>query len=385
MYVTAGTTLVAIDIEAGVGAWTATLPAEGVLAPALGDDRVFVATTDGYLVAVDRETGDRSWKQGVGGSPGGPTAANGTVYAGNSDGRLFAFDASTGDVEWSRELDTYFPVDSEPFWRPTPAIDDQYLYVNVSVDNANPSVLFALDPETGSTEWEYSQEGDRIDAPAVNDEYVCITGPTTVTILSKTAGIQQWEYEYDAARRPTMPAALGDEIVAVIDDPTVRGAARCTAFDINTGEPRWDFTYENATAPGGVTIAGDTVYYTAITGSRSAEVFGLGKADGLKQFQHSAANSPIDFGPIPLENALLIPLGTKVACLGDGSQISGDDGGNSESNDVPLETEDTGGGTGSGGSAVETDGDSGGLGVFEVISTIITLIATLVGIFQLKS
>lgn len=85
------------------------VPNRGV---ALWNDKVYVATLDGYLVAVDRETGDEVWKvDTINRSPpytvtGAPRIINGNVIIGNGGaeygvrGYVSAYDAETGEFIW---------------------------------------------------------------------------------------------------------------------------------------------------------------------------------------------------------------------------------------------------------------------------------------------
>jgi eukaryotic-like serine/threonine-protein kinase len=64
--------------------------------------RVYVASMDGTLTALDRSTGGVLWSVDTGGGVGdAPAAANGLIYVGN-DAALLALDAETGQLVWSR-------------------------------------------------------------------------------------------------------------------------------------------------------------------------------------------------------------------------------------------------------------------------------------------
>jgi hypothetical protein len=61
----------------------------------VADGTVFVGSNDGYLYAVDADSGAQRWRAETGGSIfSSPTVADGTVYVGSCDGNLYAIHAS---------------------------------------------------------------------------------------------------------------------------------------------------------------------------------------------------------------------------------------------------------------------------------------------------
>lgn len=98
--------------HAGQRIWTTDLgsPIEGT--PRLGGSRVFLGTTSGELVALDRATGKVLWRHETGGKIiGGPNVIDRdgslAVLAGSYDKALHCLDAATGGVRWTRPTDNY--------------------------------------------------------------------------------------------------------------------------------------------------------------------------------------------------------------------------------------------------------------------------------------
>lgn len=385
VYVAAGSRLVAIDYKAGTGTWSSSLSAPPVLSPAVGSGFVFVTTEDGNLAAFDRDSGEQQWRKGIGGRLGAPTVSDGVVYAGNHEGRLLAFEAESGDVVWSRNLDTAILVDDgNVLKRPTPAVTDGTAYVNVSVNNAYASKLVAVNAGDGETEWEYGTSADRIFPPAVNDEYLCVTTPGKIELLSRVGGVAQWTHEpdgYTYGKGPSYPAALGDESVAVVDHPD---PVRCKVLEIADGSKRWEYT-AGGTVPGGVSLSDDSVHFTAITGGTTAKVLSLGKENGLEEFSRGISNSPVDFGPIPLPGGLIVPDGGKIRYLGDGSEMQENDSGTDDSVTVEVRTDRSSAGPSPRDDSTREGSGSGGIDIVSIASTLVTIAATIVGILQLRS
>ena len=69
--------------------------------PAATADKVFIATADGIVHAVDAASGVKIWTRQFSGNPfyGSPVVANGVVYVASTK-QIFALDASTGGLLW---------------------------------------------------------------------------------------------------------------------------------------------------------------------------------------------------------------------------------------------------------------------------------------------
>jgi hypothetical protein len=66
--------------------------------------RLFIASSEGYLYALDAERGVVAWRSSVGMTISRPaTAVAGRVYVGSAEPMLHAFDAETGDEVWAVE------------------------------------------------------------------------------------------------------------------------------------------------------------------------------------------------------------------------------------------------------------------------------------------
>ena len=75
-------------------------------APVVAKEIVYVASTTGRLLALDKATGETIWEYDTAGSiSGSPSVAGETIYIGDSLGRLYALDALSGEPLWE------FPAD----------------------------------------------------------------------------------------------------------------------------------------------------------------------------------------------------------------------------------------------------------------------------------
>lgn len=108
---TGGGKLHLFDLESGAESWTVTLsgPVHGSMA--YGNDRLFVATADEALHALDPGTGKILWtyrRPAFGGTSirggGNPSIVAGRVWMGFSDGTLVALDPNDGSVQWEKQF-----------------------------------------------------------------------------------------------------------------------------------------------------------------------------------------------------------------------------------------------------------------------------------------
>jgi outer membrane protein assembly factor BamB len=125
------------------------------LAPAYADGKLYVASVDGKLAALDASTGKTIWRDdtrtrgwfGFGHKrypdalyAGGPAVSGDLLVVGTLDGHVYGMDAATGKQRWAAE------VSDEVVSRPT--IDNGVVYART-----NDGRIYALDAATGERKW----------------------------------------------------------------------------------------------------------------------------------------------------------------------------------------------------------------------------------------
>lgn len=110
--------------------------------PAVADGRVFLASRDGSLTALNAATGARLWSTRLGNAPisAGVTAAAGSVFTGNTAGSIFAFDPDSGGARWQQKVGG--PILAEPEY------GEGLVYVG-----AADGYLYGLNAYSGEIEW----------------------------------------------------------------------------------------------------------------------------------------------------------------------------------------------------------------------------------------
>lgn len=212
--------------------------------PTVADGVVYLGSTDGYIYAVNADTGKERWRFNVGGvihssiaisadtvyvgsrnhtiyalnttngsarrrwhfKTGGPissspTIADGTVYIGSDDGALYALNRHTGTERWRFETeDAIFS---------SPAVSSNTVYIG-SYD----STLYALNADDGSVEWRFKTDGPIGSSPAVADETVFI-GSSDGRIYALTAAEGKERWRFDTGSRITASPAVAHGLVYV--------------------------------------------------------------------------------------------------------------------------------------------------------------------------
>jgi outer membrane protein assembly factor BamB len=115
-------------------------------APTVVDGKLYIASSDGFVNAVDTETGKEIWRFETGSSTSpSPTVAEGKVFIGqtyNSYGEYFALDKDTGEPVWStKELGSVW-------------IGAAYANGKLFLGDMNGN-FFAIDPNNGKKLWNY--------------------------------------------------------------------------------------------------------------------------------------------------------------------------------------------------------------------------------------
>ena len=116
--------------------------------------RVFVASSNGNLYALDATTLTQIWKLPTGNKIWStPAVDNGTVFVGSFDKKVYAVNEVTGNKKWS--FSTQGAIIA------TPVIDNGTVYI-ASFDRH----IYALDEATGSVKWQYPASGQSGNTPS---------------------------------------------------------------------------------------------------------------------------------------------------------------------------------------------------------------------------
>jgi len=182
--------------------------------PIVVDGTLYGSSDSENLYAIDTDSGELEWSYESGlpraekHKSGHPTYHNGNVYVAYGtawadedhefDGIVAALDAANGEVVWSRTFDDEDFIGS-------PVVANDLVYVGSRWGS-----LYALDVETGETEWQRGG-GIRRGLPANSGESLVAVIDENIMRLDATSGDQQWEYNTNDPVQSS-PAVDGDKV-----------------------------------------------------------------------------------------------------------------------------------------------------------------------------
>ena len=205
------------------------------------DGAIYLVSTDGYVHAVDAETGHLLWKHWTNDDLFHPATALGDMLCLGSGAHVYALKAATGELLWSREMDLAV------YHSPVVAQDAVYI-------SSYTGPMYAIDARTGEEIWKYEREPgpsaktsdlgtvefERFSPPAVVEGKVYIgTESGYVLALNASSGKVMWQFE--AASRVVLPPVIGAGIVYA--GGSFGGLLQ--ALDSSSGELVWQYNPGN--------------------------------------------------------------------------------------------------------------------------------------------
>ncbi|MCL4117983.1 UNVERIFIED_CONTAM: hypothetical protein GTU68_001868 [Idotea baltica] len=218
------------------------------LTPVYAYQKVYVASRDGLVKALDPENGKTIWEQDLEQDisarlSGGLTLTYGKVFIGSENGEVITLDAETGEELWRKT------VDGEVLAKPL--ADEGYVIVHTSR-----GALIAFDAETGDEKWQINSEvpnltlrGDSAPVSISGGVFWGMSnGRLAAALISK--GQLLWQQPVGTPKGATEI----DRLVDVDASPLILGGRLYTigyngqliALDLRTGQPAWKRNYSSA-------------------------------------------------------------------------------------------------------------------------------------------
>ena len=139
--------------------------------PAVAYGRVFIGNVNGYVLALDADTGAIAWTRALGNFVySSPAVSEELVYVGSYDGGLYALDAVTGEVRWRFEAGERISG--------SPSVIGPNVYVSTLARVPKEGRTYALDAATGGRRMNFP-DGRYTPAVAVNGHLI-LTGVRTL-------------------------------------------------------------------------------------------------------------------------------------------------------------------------------------------------------------
>ncbi|MFU2512352.1 outer membrane protein assembly factor BamB [Pseudoalteromonas sp. ASV78] len=278
------------------------------LTPAVYKDRVFVANRDGEVEALSLENGDTIWQTDVRENSsfwpwqsdisaklsGGILQAYGKIFIGSEHGYLLALDRETGEIVWRKK------VPGEVLAKP--AAGDGLIFVNLGSGK-----LLALHPDTGEERWSHEQEVPALtlrgqSSPIVANGGVLIGLETgKLSVLISDSGYSAWSAEIATPKG----ASEFERLVDVDTQPLISGPyayaiaynGNLAAVDIRSGNVVWKREYSSYRE---IAMDAQTIYVVDSNGV----VYGLDKTSGIERWSQPALRGWYLTGPAVAGNYL---------------------------------------------------------------------------------
>ncbi|MCZ6789998.1 MAG: PQQ-binding-like beta-propeller repeat protein [Chloroflexi bacterium] len=282
----------------------------------IAHELVFIGTHDRMLRAIDTKTGEQRWSYTTGGHIfGSATVANGSVYFGSTDGHLYSLDARTGELLWSSRR--RFSSRSVERIASSPTVNQEIVIVGSQDHN-----LYILDAASGSRRYllhvgnpinnAITAVGDRAfftsSGVVVAVDYTERNFPFQRTIWSVWQQLAIWGIASPPAHPPGVIWVRGvegrvDGNLATAEGRifVATGAGILSALDTETGEPLWVLEGLEPLRSSPI-ITGDTVVQAAADGS----IYGFGAASG-EQIWKVSVDEGIVASPVLANGSLYVP------------------------------------------------------------------------------
>lgn len=272
------------------------------LSPAVAYGKVFAASRDGIVVAIEPETGKKIWEQDFANYDnysfkkailwysnravsakisGGLTVAYELVFFGTEDGYVYALEEATGELKWK------VGVKGEVI--SAPAVDSGVVLVNTTSGH-----LIALDPDTGEQKW--IAESDvppltlrGVSAPAADSGGALVgtpSGKLQVTLIE--TGMVAWETQIASPSGATelerivdidvKPLVFGGNVFVVSYNGTL------SAVELRTGQVIWTREYGSYR---NISIDGNSLFVI----DNSSNLYAIDRRSGVELWSNVALKS----------------------------------------------------------------------------------------------
>ena len=270
-----------------------------VTSPAIVDGVVYIASLDGFLYAVDQETGKEKWKfksrTPIASSP---AVFEGILYFVSSTGALAAIDIVTGKPKWvfATEFERKFEAknlhgypsaaqtipDAWDLFTSSPAVVNGKVYFGSGDGN-----VYAVDAQTGVAHWKFPTKDVVHSSPAVVHGVVYIGGwDSYLYAIDAETGEAKWAFK--AGEDNVIHNQVGFQSSPAVVDGTVYVGCRDAhvyALDAATGRKKWDYPTSKSWVIGTPAVRDATVY---VGTSDSARFMALDAKTGRLKFNFDA-------------------------------------------------------------------------------------------------
>jgi len=155
-----------------------------------------------------------------------PVGDGNRIYAASQDGKVLAVDPESGKQHWMSDLEIELSAG--------PAVNEGVVAV-ASKDG----YIVLLDANSGAEQWRVYVGGETLARPLIDGDSVVVqTNDNRLVALARFDGRQRWESEQSmpalTMRGASSPVIVGSTVIAGFDN------GRLVAFSLDTGDIEWD-------------------------------------------------------------------------------------------------------------------------------------------------
>jgi outer membrane protein assembly factor BamB len=249
--------------------------------PVVADGVLYIGSSDGYLYALNAETGKLIWKFKTGATiEASPTVLNGTVYIGSADDKLYAVDVKMGKEIW--QFKTHEKIIGAVNWFKK---EETHYIVFGSYDN----FIYCLDAKEGKLSWKFESENFINGSPAISKDAIIIGGCDAQLYIVGLDGKAKNKVDLD-----TYIAASA----AIYDNVAYVGNQGDSAFavDLEKAEILWTYKGNEAGYLSSPAISMNKVLIGCQDGSLHCINRKTGKKEWLFKTKDSVDSSPVICG-----------------------------------------------------------------------------------------
>ena len=236
--------------------------------PAVGADRVYAGSGDGFLYAVNRNDGTVAWRFDAGDPVhASPAVSGGLVIAATLAGRIFAVDETTGQVRWSITSGSALPLNTRPAggWDivvSSPTVMGDTVFIGAADGN-----LYALALASGDQIWKAATGGRIRATPAVSNDLVVVgSWNGRVYAFDRRTGAERWVHRTEGdtldSRKFGYDRRAIQSSAAIVNGTVFLGSRDdgVYALDLATGARKWRVSHEGSWIVGSPVVADGRVY-----------------------------------------------------------------------------------------------------------------------------
>ncbi|MDF2155561.1 outer membrane protein assembly factor BamB [Vibrio sp. CAU 1672] len=263
------------------------------LAPTYADGKLFIASRNGLVKALDPESGTTLWENNleqdvIARLSGGVTAAYGQIYLGSENGEVIALDQASGEVSWR------VAVGGEVLAKPV--ADSGLIMINTSR-----GTLVALDQASGEQRWAISTEVPNLTLRGDSTPTAIGGGVFWGTANGRLAAaiVERGQLIWQQPVGTPKGATEIDRLVDVDASPIVLGGTLFTvgyngqliAIDLRSANPLWKRNYSSAndlaTDGSRIFVITDTDHLVAVDARSGTELW------QNKRLEHRQLTAPV--------------------------------------------------------------------------------------------